>query len=183
MSDKLIEENINLVYFTIKKMGLTDEDGHYFSVGMIGLIKAAKTFDPSKGFKFSTLGCMCIKNQILQELRIEDKHRNVVASLQEPIESKNGGMILGDIIPCDYDLEDMAIHNEKIHLVNKALSMIDPNLKKFIYYYYIKELPQKEIAEIMGCKQATVSRRVAKAIRELKKCINNEKTSKIFAYQ
>ena len=46
--NKLILENINLVYHILKKMGLYDKLDEYYDIGIIGLVKASKKYDKSK---------------------------------------------------------------------------------------------------------------------------------------
>lgn len=80
--EQIVIENENLVRHTIntfKKKGwlanytktFTDED--VFQIGMIGLFKAAKGFDASKGYKFSTYAVTTIRNTISNELKKNSK--------------------------------------------------------------------------------------------------------------
>lgn len=76
--ENIVRENENLVRHTVstfKKKGwlanytktFSDED--VFQIGMIGLFKAAKGFDESKGYKFSTYAVTTIRNTISNELK------------------------------------------------------------------------------------------------------------------
>lgn len=70
---KLIEENLKLVYFIVNTYYpryISDED--ITQVGMIGLCKAAKNYDENRG-TFSTFAGKCIKNEINRELRNRNK--------------------------------------------------------------------------------------------------------------
>lgn len=71
--ERLIIENEALVYHVLKQMHLYSQLEDYYDVGMIGLCKAAKTFDNSKGSKFSTYACICIRNTILMDIRDQKK--------------------------------------------------------------------------------------------------------------
>lgn len=82
---KLMEENINLVYFTIHKYYpsfIKDED--IIQCGMLGLCCAAKHYDPTKS-KFSTFAISWIKNEIKHELQERGK-RQVEISLETFLE-------------------------------------------------------------------------------------------------
>jgi RNA polymerase sporulation-specific sigma factor len=63
--NKLIEHNLRLVAFIVRK-NYTDskEQDDLISIGTIGLIKAAETFNQSKKISFSTYASKCIDNQI-----------------------------------------------------------------------------------------------------------------------
>ena len=66
---KLVEENMTLVYYTLKRYYpwlLQDEDTR--SIGMMGLLKAAQKWEPSKG-KFSTFATKVIRTEIINEWR------------------------------------------------------------------------------------------------------------------
>lgn len=61
----LIEHNLRLVAHIIKRYysNIRDQDD-LISIGTIGLIKAASTFDYGKGAKFATYASRCIENAI-----------------------------------------------------------------------------------------------------------------------
>ena len=62
----LITHNLRLVVYIAKKFestGIGIED--LVSIGTIGLIKAVKTFCPSKNIKLATYASRCIENEIL----------------------------------------------------------------------------------------------------------------------
>ena len=85
--ERLVVENMGLVYFNLKKLEMLQNYLDYedmVSIGMIGLIKAAITFDESKKFAFSSYASKCIKNEILMLYRKEKKHENDI-SFNEPI--------------------------------------------------------------------------------------------------
>ena len=64
--NKLIEHNLRLVAHIIKKYYASYRDQEdLISIGTIGLIKAANSFNSSKGTKFATYASRCIENTIL----------------------------------------------------------------------------------------------------------------------
>lgn len=53
--DKLVTENMGLVSMVVKRyIGHGTEYDDLFQIGAVGLVKAAKNFDPSKNLRFST---------------------------------------------------------------------------------------------------------------------------------
>jgi len=69
--DKLIEHNLRLVAHIIKRYYANIKDQEdLISIGTIGLIKAASTFDYEKGTRFATYASRCIENAI----PIKQKH-------------------------------------------------------------------------------------------------------------
>lgn len=83
--DKLIKDNIPLVYHIINKYYPTyTKDEDIIQAGMLGLVKASKNYSNQKS-KFSTYAGVCIRNEIVNELRYRQKHSAV--SLDKLIES------------------------------------------------------------------------------------------------
>ena len=60
---KLIEHNLHLVAHIIKRYySNTKDQDDLISIGTVGLIKAASTFDYTKGTRFATYASRCIEN-------------------------------------------------------------------------------------------------------------------------
>ena len=63
--NKLLEHNLRLVAYIVNKHYSESRDTEdLVSIGTIGLIRAAETFDPAKDISFSTYASTCIQNQI-----------------------------------------------------------------------------------------------------------------------
>lgn len=73
LSDRedLIESNMGLVYATLKKIkGVNANNrGDVLQAGMLGLVNAARGFDPSRGFRFSSYAVPSIENAMVREVR------------------------------------------------------------------------------------------------------------------
>ncbi len=83
MDSKRIEDNMGLVYSVVKRfLGRGTEYEDLVQIGSIGLIKAAKHFDESKGFQFSTYAVPMIIGEIKRFLR-DDGAVKVSRSLKE----------------------------------------------------------------------------------------------------
>ena len=68
--DILVERNLRLVAHIVKKYySSTAENEELFSIGTVGLIKAIRSFDPSKGVRLATYAARCIDNEILMFFR------------------------------------------------------------------------------------------------------------------
>ena len=74
--DRLIEQYLPLVRYVVARLPVTmpnslDKDDFY-SVGVIGLMHAANTFDPGRGASFKTFAYTAIRGAILDEVRKHD---------------------------------------------------------------------------------------------------------------
>ncbi len=70
LKDRLVEENLGLVRMAVKRyrgFGVEDED--LMQIGSVGLIKAARDFDPEKQVQFSTYAVAKIVGEIKTYLR------------------------------------------------------------------------------------------------------------------
>ncbi|MEJ8546612.1 sigma-70 family RNA polymerase sigma factor [Brevibacillus borstelensis] len=69
--DTLVQEHLPFVHFILKKYyppaGLDYDD--LFQIGCIGLVKAAKKFDPSLGYQFTTYAGGWVENEIRKIIR------------------------------------------------------------------------------------------------------------------
>lgn len=67
----LIEHNLRLVAHIVKKYyAISGEQEDLISIGTIGLIKAASTFDYNKSNKFSTYASKCIENVVTSPMSL-----------------------------------------------------------------------------------------------------------------
>ena len=87
----LIERNLRLVAHIARKyQSAEDEMDDLISIGTIGLLKAAATFDLEKGSKLATYAARCIDNELLMMFR--SRKKNVQEeSLSDPIGTDKAG--------------------------------------------------------------------------------------------
>lgn len=172
---KIVEHNMRLVQFLSNKFkSAVNDTEDMVSIGSVGLLKAARTFDPCKGIKFATYASRCIKNEILMHLRKEQKAiRNV--SLDEPIRKDEEGnqLIVSDLIGSGrYEVEEMIEDSEDLAIIGQILNTLPQEEGAVIRYRYgigTERKRQTEIAELMNISQSYVSRIERKALRKIKK--------------
>ena len=177
MRDELIVNNLGLVYVILKQLNLYHMCDMYYDVGVIGLVKAANAYDPSKGYKFSAIASTCIRNEILYYIRRENmscrKGYYSKVSLDAIIDSSDGNLTLIDLIPSDFDMEEHVILNEQKELLRKALLKLSKDEQKLLKLYYGRDnMSQIDIAKKLNTSQAQVSRQIKRIIEKLKNEIN-----------
>ncbi|OMD29166.1 hypothetical protein BJP48_18930 [Paenibacillus odorifer] len=127
--DELIQSNMGLVGSLAHRMSRTTgvEYLELFQEGSIGLIKAARSFDEAKGFKFSTYASRCITNELLVYLR--KGRRSIKCKSLElfPNWHDRAGNYDGDMSLIEVDsnaLESMSIkHKRMMMLLSNGLSI------------------------------------------------------------
>ena len=176
--DELIVHNLRLVVYIARKFensGAGIED--LISIGTIGLIKAVKTFCPSRNIKLATYASRCIENEILMYLRKTSSLKNEV-SIDEPLNVDWDGneLLLSDVLGSDPDIvnKDIELEDEKA-LVLKTIDSLDERERTIMYMRFGigggKEYTQKQVADILGISQSYISRHEKRIIVRLKKTI------------
>lgn len=115
---ELVENNLGLVGDRVKKLNLNfQESEEMFHVGVIGLIKAAEKYDPTRNATFATYASRCIDNEFYMEFRKRKKH-NKVTSLETPIlVQEDENLVLGDTIQdTSIRIEDDTETNERVEI-------------------------------------------------------------------
>ena len=176
---ELIEKNLRLVVYIAQRFentGISVDD--LTSIGTIGLIKAASSFDKDKNIKFATYASRCIENEILMFLRKSSKNKCEV-SLDEPLSTDKDGneLVLADIIGTDGDNTFKSVEqkfdNESLNRLIDELDSRERCIMKLRYGLNKqgKELTQKEVADLLNISQSYISRIEKKVLYKLKEDI------------
>lgn len=179
MRDQLILDNLNLIYFVIKQMGLYQEREYYYDIGLIGLIQAADKYEQDKGSVFSTYAVYSIRNAILLDIRSNNTNKRKanqgIISLDTVIMSDNTDVTLADVIPDGFNLEQYIIEKERMALAKQAISSLTADEQKILRLYYFKNINQKDIAKITNSTQVNVCRKLKKIIKKLQEIVKYKK--------
>lgn len=141
------------------------------STAFLGLIEAAKNFDESKGFKFSTYAMPVIAGRVKRMYR-DDKWyfvkrgvRHNMGSLNFVIDNENNTE-LQDILEDEVNIEEDVTNKL---LLKKLLALLNDRDRNILYLYYFKKLKQREIAEIMHITQVSVYRIIKASLNKMRK--------------
>ena len=178
MNDKLVLDNTKLIYYVLKKLGIYHKVNEYYDLGLIGLVKAANTFDSNKKYRFSTYAIQCITNEILQDLRKNEKiiyENNIkIVSLDNAYNEKLDYI---DLVGSDYNLEEETIKKETLNEIYNILNNLNIKEKTLINMYFglngYKKYKQDEISKIYNISQSEVSRIIKKGIINIRKTFKN----------
>lgn len=179
--NELIEHNLRLVVHIIKKYYQNARDQEdLISIGTIGLIKAASTFDFEKGNKFTTYASRCIENEILMHFRSRKKTANDVY-ISDPIDTDKDGnaLTLQDIIAddsCIFEDIESKMRGQRLH--ESIASVLDDRERDIVIRRYglsgSRPLTQREVAKGMGISRSYVSRIEKKALEKLREQLEGE---------
>lgn len=180
MNENLFIENQPLINFIIKKMKLRFHLEECYLVGEEALIKAIKTFDESKGYKFSSYATKCIQYALSDYLKYKKcekrKFDDYLISLNKEFNEQKNTLL--DLLSDGTDLEKDIIESEKIELLKTIISILEPNDRFMLKHYFElwgnEKMNQTEIAEVLNVKQSYVSYRIKRAMRIIKKIMEDK---------
>ena len=173
----LVTENIKLVYYVINKMKLRNETDDYYDLGMIALCRAANTYNENVGVNFSTYACRVIEREFLHHINgkkcLNRKANENTISLSMVL---CDDMILEDVIPDDFNVEEDIIEKEKIDILYECVYMLPPIERFVIIHYYglnnIEKMTQLELAKIFNTTPTTIQNKIKKGLKLLKMMMN-----------
>ena len=177
--NRLVEHNLRLVAHIVKKYyAAPGEQEDLISIGSVGLIKAAGTFDPDKKTRFATYAARCIENEILMYFRSRKKAAGDL-SLDDPIDTDRDGnsLTLLDLMSEEEDVVgrlDLALAAEKLRT---ALGVsLDAREQEVIRLRYglgnRLPLTQREVAARLGISRSYVSRIESRALLRLREAMD-----------
>ena len=176
--DKLITSNLRFVTQVARKyagMGIDIED--LISFGNLGLIEAAKKFDPTKGFKFISFAVWYIRAEITKALdnysrtvRIPSHKTNIEESktvnFDSPVNIDKSLESYGDrYLQSDKEISKLEIEDLKNDL-EKALSKLKPKQRKAIEMYYCIGYEFSKSMEQIGKEMNVTKERVRQLINQ-----------------
>ena len=177
--EHLVLDNQGLVHYIVQKFGEISNPSEYddlVSIGTIGLIKAAITFDSSKKFTFATYASKCIKNEIFQHYRKAKKYAKDI-SIYETIGNDEEGkeFTLEDSIehPGSDFVEKIANKDVLIQLVSIVLNYLEGK-KRLAILYRMGEVSMTDIAEKLNTYRSDISKTLKKATNQIRKVANDQ---------
>lgn len=152
------------------------DESELFSTTLYGLIKGLDTFDPNRGFCFSSYAMRCIENEVLMYLR-KTKHQRSEVSTEEfvHVDGEGNELKIEDILPAE--TEDVARNltvyqmNQEVHICMTHLPFKEQEvLKDHLGLNDEKRvLTQREISKRYSLSQSYISRLIKTALLRLVK--------------
>lgn len=179
--NRLIEANLRFVVVIARQyqgQGLSMED--LVSEGNMGLMKAARKFDASRGLRFVNYAVVFIRQQIEKavrkesdELRVESTRDGQTRSVDAPLGSKANVSLLSVLVNADSPQADQRVYNASLEdAIERSLQTLNERETSVINAYFgIGEERQTmaEIGERMALKRERVRQIRDRAVRRLKK--------------
>jgi RNA polymerase sigma factor (sigma-70 family) len=176
--ERLVNDNRKLVDYMVNRylkryyVGTMERDD-LVSWGMIGLVNAARAWDPNRSRSFSTLACRAIERMIIRGVNREwrpDREQATV-SLDQLIsggKGEGGEDRFVDQLPAEGNLEDELLETERQVAVTSALDTLKPEQAQLIRRHYLNDENVRDIAEDLGLSRQAIYSREKLIFRQLR---------------
>lgn len=182
--ETLIRKYSGIVYKKARAYFMAGADAEdVVQEGMIGLLKAVRTYDADKNASFGTYAERCVTNQIISAIRTADriKHKplNTSVSLSKPVAGSAAGqsasdgaeITLGDTLstqPADSPDELLIIKDVAYYILNNGDNIFS-DFEMQVLTEYIKGFTSGQIAERLGKNPKSVDN----ALQRTRKKVNS----------
>ena len=176
--EEFINNNIGLVINIVINnfMNVDYDKKELVATGCEALVKAADTYDISKGNEFSTYARSCIYNEIMTFLR-KLKNDSSVLSFDDVAYLSNDGndLKLEDVVPSKVDIERDYVEKEhsklELKLLKKSMECLSERNREILMLYFgfynNKRYTCEEIGRMMNMGKAGVSIAIKRSLRKL----------------
>jgi RNA polymerase sigma factor for flagellar operon FliA len=140
------------------------------SWGMIGLVQAARAWDPARSGSFSTMACLAIERAIIRGVNREwrpDEARATV-SLDAAMFEEEGNDRFVDLLAGDEDVEERILSTETGMAVRQALAELPEDQRELLERHYLQDEAVRDIAREMGVTRQAIYLREKLALRRLR---------------
>lgn len=176
--ERLVRENQKLVHYQVnrflKRRSVGDmEREDLVSWGLLGLVQAARAWDPERAGSFATVACKAIAWMLSRGVS-RDGRPNKAAATVSLDDLRFGGAPAGreerliDQIPDEQDVERELLDRESRAALRLAVAELPPPLRRLIERRFFEEVPVATLAEELGLSRAGVFLRQRSALRQLR---------------
>ncbi len=167
---ELVLRYIFIIEYKAKAYGKTPDDVADLSQeGLVGLINAVRTFDNSRGIKFSTYANTCITNKMLSSISKMNKI-SFNEALSDDVEAffETGGDV-----GCESP-ESIILEQEKYREFISRISCSLTDLEWTVFNLYLEEKTYQQIADELSLSQKAVDNAMQRVRKKLKSVMNSE---------
>src|SRR4051812_14932378 len=157
--ERLVTEHQKLVHYMVNRylrryfVGAMERED-LVSWGLIGLVHAARAWDPDRCATFSTLACRAIERMIIRGVSREWKPEQSAAtlSLDEAVSGDAGTSQerLVHLLASDQDVEQEILESERQAAVRSAMAGLPPPERRLLERRFYQGIPLASMAAELG---------------------------------
>ncbi|MEA4894678.1 MAG: sigma-70 family RNA polymerase sigma factor [Oscillospiraceae bacterium] len=133
-------------------------------IKLIEKIALLRTFDSCKTTTYIVYTIRSVSINYVKHKAIETKHLYFSEYMD----------ILEDFPDSESGLDDRLIQQEESYLLERAISLLPQSQKDLLYFKYLLDMSDQEIAEVLGIAPNSVRQYLTRARRNAKKLIEKE---------
>jgi RNA polymerase sigma factor (sigma-70 family) len=182
--NRLVQENRKLVDFAVNRYlkrfhveGMERED--LISWGLMGLVYAARAWDPGRGLQFSTLAVTAIERMISRGVRTEwrPNEAHATLSLDELLTGEEGAdgsreRHLDQVQDDSDNVEDQIVELETRLTLRKAVAELSPEQQWVVQKRFYEDRTLQEIARDVGTTRQAIHLRERAILQALRRKLN-----------
>jgi RNA polymerase sporulation-specific sigma factor len=143
--------------------------------GLIGIVKAIRSFDPDGGSSFATFADLCVNRQIISAVKgaARQKHRplNESISFEQEVETEEGGSaLLGNLLATDSESDPLSqlLLRECMDGLRGGGRESFSALERRVWQLYLQGRSYEEIAALLDRPLKSVDNAMQRARRKLR---------------
>ena len=146
--------------------------------GMIGLMKAVRSYDPERETSFKTFASACINNQIIKAIRNADREKNHplndAVSLSETVENSGETLTLGDIVKASVfdEPEQNLIYQDLIERIRNGIDANFSQLERDVFHRKLEGKNYMEIAAELDKSPKTIDNAIQRVRHKITKILD-----------
>ena len=160
--DKLIEENLNLVWYTMRtyypRSFTPDNEKDFFQIGCLGLIQAASTYDEHPDLSFSTYAVNTIRSHISHEFtHLNRKQRSGMncVPIDSPLNEEGDTRTYLETVPDNRNRPDQGWYDN----ISEFAKTLTP-LQQKTFEKMLEGKGNVQIAKEEGCRTSCITDRI-----------------------
>lgn len=174
VQEYLLEKYKSLVKTEAKKLYILGGDNDdLIQEGMIGLLKAIRTYKVDSEASFHTFARICIDSQMYSAIKASNRQKHLPLNSYIPIGSEgeeiDAGHLNSGMSDNITDPETLYLHREYSESFSKELLSLLSDMEKEVLLKHISGLHYKEIAEIMSKEPKAIDNTLQRARLKAKK--------------
>ncbi len=174
---RLVNDNRTLVEWSVNRYldrhvvsGADRED--LVSWGLLGLLSAARAFDPGRGLRFSTLAALSIERSIMRGAMRASSQKGNALSLDEALsESSSDGETRWIETLRDDRAEREMVRTEDLAQLRRAMSGLRPEQQRLIQAHFFQGHSLADLARNWGTTRQAVAGQLRRALKSLRRTL------------
>jgi RNA polymerase sigma factor (sigma-70 family) len=173
---RLVDENRSLVEWGVNRylarhvVSGADRDD-LVSWGLLGLLSAARAFDPGRGLRFSTLAALAIERSIARGAIQAGNQKGMALSLDEVLHDNSSGEAETRWVEMirDEGAEREMTRTEEMALLSRSLDHLRPHQQQLVEAHFFQGYSLADLARQYGTTRQAMAGQLRRTLRLLRR--------------